>query len=65
MATTKIDKPDFIEDKHLEFLDSLRETGITNMYGAGIYLMHQFDIERKNASKILSYWMKSFSERHP
>jgi len=57
--------PDKLKTKHLLFLDSLRESGITNMYGAGAYLENAFQsLDRDSASEILSYWMKTFSERH-
>jgi len=57
-------KPDFVTDEHLEYLDDLRESGITNMMGARPYLADEFNLESKIAGEILSYWMKSFSERH-
>jgi len=58
-----IERPDIVDDEHLEYLDSLRESGVTNMYGARPYLMDAFGIESKPAGEILAYWMKSFSER--
>jgi len=30
----KIPQPCFVEDKHLQYLDALRESGATNMFGA-------------------------------
>lgn len=60
-----MDKPDFVEDEYLEYLDDLRESGETNMFGARPYLADEFDLEAKQAGKILSYWIKSFAERHP
>lgn len=60
-----VDRPPVVQDVHLVYLDSLRETGITNMYGAGPYLAHAFDLSRSDARIILEYWMKTFSERHP
>jgi hypothetical protein len=61
-----IERPEFVTDDHLIFLDALRESGATNMYGASPYLERHFKIKDKNkAIAILSYWMKSFSDRHP
>ena len=57
-------KPSECTDEHLEYLDDLRESGETNMFGARPYLIEEFGIESKQASAILSYWMHSFSERH-
>ena len=50
---------------YFEYLDDLRESGTTNMFGAGAYLINEFGITRKEASKILSEWMRTFSERYP
>ncbi len=59
-----MEKPDYVTDKHLEYLDALRESGITNIFGARPYLMEAFDItDGKLAGKILTYWIKSFKER--
>ena len=60
-----IERPEVVTDEHLEYLDDLRESGVTNMYGAGAYLEIDFEINEKEAWIVLSYWMKSFSERHP
>ena len=58
-------KPEYLLDEHLEYLDELRESGETNMFAAQPYLMADYpDLEEKEAREILSYWMKTFSERH-
>lgn len=65
MDQTKPKRPDFVTDEHLEYLDELRESGDTNMFGARPYLMLEFpDLSKDEASKVLVYWMQSFSERH-
>lgn len=62
MNTTK---PVKLSDEHLEFLDNLRESGVTNMFGARPYLMKAFpELSPKEAVDILDYWMDTFSERH-
>jgi hypothetical protein len=44
----------------------LRESGVTNMFGARPYLMREFpELNSKEASAVLAYWMKTFEERHP
>lgn len=50
---------------HLEYLDALRESGETNMFGAGRYLQEAFGMGPDTARKVLIEWMESFSERHP
>lgn len=49
-------------EHHLTYLDDLRESGETNMYGSSIYLQVDFpELRKKDAIEIVSYWMKSFS----
>ncbi len=60
-----IKRPDVVSDAHLKFLDKLRESGKTNMFGAGPYVQQRFGVSRKDASTIVVYWMQSFEERHP
>jgi len=54
-----------ISEEHLDYLDCLRESGVTNMWGASVYLEEEFKLDREEAGKILLYWMKTFSKRHP
>ena len=54
-----------IDEKYLEYLDALRESGITNMFGARPYLMNAYPkLSKDEAKEVLSYWMKTFGERH-
>ena len=50
--------------EYFEYLDDLRESGVTNMFGAGAFLQENFGIDRREAGAVLSMWMKTFSERH-
>jgi len=59
----KPEMPDYCTEDHLIFLDDLRESGITNMYGAGSYLEEEYGIDRREAGDILQYWMKTFGAR--
>lgn len=53
---TKIVRPDIVTKDHLTFLDALRESGSTNMFGARPYLMEEFeDLNKNDAGTILSY----------
>ena len=64
--STDPEKPKFIKQKHLKYLDNLRETGVLNMFGARPYLMDEFpNIDRNQAREILTYWMQTYSFRHP
>jgi hypothetical protein len=59
-----INTSQIVEQSHLEYLDNLRESGVTNMFGAGQYLESTFDLNRRDARTVLGYWMESFEERH-
>ena len=45
-----------------KFLDRLRESGSTNMFGAAPILSEYLGIDKPKARNILSIWMKTFSE---
>ena len=47
---------------YFDYLNKLRDSGVTNMFGAGSYLQAQFGLDKQTARTILSKWMKSFSE---
>lgn len=48
-------------NKYWIYLENLRKSGVTNMFGATPYLMEEFDLDRKEASKILSDWMHNYN----
>lgn len=53
-------------EEMFEFLDDLRESGTTNMFGAAPYLREEFPhLDRDAARDVVVSWMKTFSERHP
>jgi len=58
METT--DRPEVITEEMLLYLNDLRESGIINMFGAGIYLQDEFSLNRQDAKVVLMYWMKNF-----
>ena len=41
------------------YLEGLRASGVTNMFGAGEYLEREFNLSKTEAGKVLSDWMKS------
>lgn len=52
--------------EYLEYLDNLRESGVTNMFGAGPYLQREFpELSLEKARSVVTHWMETFSERHP
>ena len=44
------------------FLNQLRESGVTNMFGAAPYIAEEFDISKPEARKVLSAWMDWVNE---
>jgi hypothetical protein len=60
---TELFEPETLTE-YLEYLDGLRESGVTNMYGAAPYLAEAFGMKPTTARAVLSYWMQTFSERH-
>lgn len=70
---SEITRPNYCTNDMLDYLDQLRESGATNIFGAGPYLEKEFKELRANrksfhsgdkAREVLSYWMKTFSQRH-
>ena len=51
-------------DEILDYLDALRESGVTNMFGASQYIQEEFDLPGEISATALLYWMRTFGERH-
>ena len=47
-------------EDYFNYLNELRESGVTNMFGAADYLMDEFGIGKREARKILAAWMKQY-----
>tara|TARA_Y100000592_G_C5475499_1_gene322031 strand:- start:864 stop:1070 length:207 start_codon:yes stop_codon:yes gene_type:complete len=50
------------EKEMFDYLNSLRESGAINMFGARPYLAEQFALDKRKSSDILQKWMKNFNE---
>ena len=50
------------ENEYFSYLNDLRDSGQTNMFGAGEYLERDFNLDKREAREILAKWMKSFDE---
>tara|TARA_R100001443_G_scaffold72179_1_gene80309 strand:+ start:22081 stop:22281 length:201 start_codon:yes stop_codon:yes gene_type:complete len=44
------------------YLEELRQSGETNMFGASPYLESVFGLGRRKAIKVLSNWMENYDE---
>ena len=47
-----------------DFLDDLRDSGVTNMFGAAPYIVEEFGVSRSEARQLLLNWMQTFKESH-
>ena len=47
-------------EDYFNYLNELRESGVTNMFGATDYLMDECGIGKSEARKILAAWMKQY-----
>jgi hypothetical protein len=50
------------EQEVLEYLNALRMSGATNMFGAAPYIQEEFGLNRMEAKNLLLLWMKNFNE---
>ena len=46
--------------EHYDYLIELRDSGVTNMWGAAPYLEQRFDLSEQDAKDILLEWIDSF-----
>lgn len=63
--TKPIDLEDEFTQDIFAYLDDLRESGVTNMYGAAAYIQQDWGLSREDAQGFLGEWMRTFSDRHP
>lgn len=49
------------DNKYHIYLEKLRRSGETNMFGATPYLMKEFDLPYAEAVKILVLWMSTYN----
>ena len=54
--------PDGIKEEHMSYLNRLRESGVTNMFGATSYIENEFDLPETEAKDALLFWMGHFEE---
>lgn len=48
-------------NKYWIFLEHLRRSGVTNMYGATPHLQLAFGLSQKEAKNILADWMRNYN----
>jgi len=45
--------------EYFKYLNELRDSGTTNMFGAGPYLQDEFQLNREEARMIILEWMNN------
>ena len=60
MSEFNYDTIDETKEELFDYLEALRESGVTNMYGAGEYLEYKYELNSDDANTILLQWMKEF-----
>ena len=48
--------------KYFAYLVQLRDSGVTNMWGAAPYIAQEFDIPAEEAKDVWLRWIKSFDK---
>ena len=56
--------PEYTQEEVYQFLDELRESGVTNMFGASPYIIKEFHVTRYEANRLLNKWMVDWNKRH-
>lgn len=51
---------DTTEEEVKEFLDDLRDSGKTNMFGAAPYILEIFDMTTHEANQAVLWWMGQY-----
>ena len=54
---------DNLAEEVFPYLDELRKSGVTNMYGAHRYVMEDFCMDKAMAIKLVQAWMETFKEK--
>ena len=54
---------DNLAEEVFPYLDELRESGVTNMYGAHRYIMEDFSMDKAMAIKLVQAWMETLTEK--
>jgi len=54
---------DEISNEVFLYLEELRESGITNMFGAHQYVMEDFEVSKAMAIKLVKTWMDNYNNK--
>ena len=51
-----------METEIFNYLNNLRDSGITNMFGAGVYLQEEFGLGKREAREFLAKWIEQLNK---
>jgi uncharacterized protein YciI len=54
---------DKAQQAHFEYLDKLRTSGVTNMFGSPAYLQRRFAMKEDVSYKVFQAWADTFEDR--
>lgn len=49
-------------EEYMDYLYSLRKSGVVNMFGATSWLADEFGLSKRDAKEVLFYWMQNFDD---
>jgi len=49
-------------NEYYVYLEDLRQSGVTNMFGAGPYLQKAYGLNPREAREVLGSWMDNYNE---
>jgi hypothetical protein len=61
LTTEQQETLDEMKDEIFTYLNELRESGVTSMFGAVPYLMDEFSFDMADSRVYLAQWMKSYT----
>ena len=53
---------EFLTQEHHEYLICLRDSGVTNMWGASPYIQQEFGVTHQESKNILVEWIRYMSK---
>lgn len=51
------------EKEVFSYLNELRKSGTTNMYGASVYVEGEFGLSSKESKELVVLWMENFNDK--
>jgi hypothetical protein len=54
-----MERPEFVTDEHLEFLNVLRKSNLCNMFEAPVHLRTVYGLSMRDAKAVFQYWAET------